>query len=603
MSKSSYPPISDYGFIGDCHSAALISKSGSIDWCCMPRIDSGSCFARILGWEQGGYCQICPTKEYQTSRKYIDDTLVLKTIFRTEDGKVQLIDCFPMKKGGEHHPYRQILRIVEGLEGEMDLRFDVLPRFDYGAVKPWTRQRGENHYIALGGSYGLLISGDFCISMKHRHHLNGVCTVKQGQRVHLSILYRHPEDLDEDLVDPPEIGELDERLSDTIEWWRDWASQGKTVGLYAEQARRSAIVLKALSNAPTGAIAAAATTSLPEAPGGSRNWDYRFSWVRDSVFTVRSLTELGYFKEADGFRRFIERSAAGSADELQILFGVGGERRLQEIEIAELEGYRGAKPVRVGNAAETQIQLDVYGELLDLTWRWHNFGHSPDEDYWEFLTELVNAAAKLWSTPDRGIWEIRGEPRHFVQSKAMCWAALDRGIKLAEELDCEAPLDEWRKVRDEIRRTVEERGYDRKRGVFIQAFDYLIMDSALLLLPSIGFIDYDDERMIRTTDTICNDLMEGGLLRRYAADDDGLGGKEGAFLACSFWLAECLAQQRRLKDAHEVFKRALSTANDLGLYSEEYDTEAEEMLGNFPQGLTHLSLIAAAVAIAKAEEQ
>ena len=420
MSKNSYPPISDYGFIGDCHSAALISKSGSIDWCCMPRIDSGSCFARMLGWQQGGYCQVCPTKKYEISRRYIDDTLVLETTFRTDDGEAKLIDCFPMRKGGEHHPHRQILRLVEGVRGEMELRFEIVPRFDYGAIKPWIRKRGENHYIALGGSYGLLISGDFCLNMTHRHQLDGVCTVKEGSRAHLSILYRRPEELDEDLVDPPEIQELDERLSETIDWWRDWVSQGNTISKYGEQARRSAIVLKALSNAPTGAIAAAATTSLPEAPRGSRNWDYRFSWVRDSVFTVRSLAELGYFKEADGFRRFIERSAAGSADELQILFGVGGERRLKETEIAELEGYRGAKPVRVGNAAETQIQLDVYGELLDLTWRWHNFGYSPDEDYWEFLTELVNAAAKLWSTPDRGIWEIRGEPRHFVQSKAMC---------------------------------------------------------------------------------------------------------------------------------------------------------------------------------------
>lgn len=603
MSKNSYPPISDYGFIGDCHSAALISKSGSIDWCCMPRIDSGSCFARMLGWDQGGYCQICPTADYEIKRKYIEDTLVLETVFRTDDAEAKLIDCFPMKKGGEHHPHRQILRLVEGVRGEMELRFEIVPRFDYGAIKPWIRERGENHYIALGGSYGLLISGDFCLTMKHRHQLDGVCTVKEGERAHLSILYRKPEELDEDLVDPPEVHELDERLSDTIEWWRDWVSQGKVLSTYGIQARRSAIVLKALSNAPTGAIAAAATTSLPEAPGGSRNWDYRFSWVRDSVFTVRSLAELGYFKEADGFRRFIERSAAGSADELQILFGVGGERRLNETEIVELEGYRGAKPVRVGNAAETQIQLDVYGELLDLTWRWHNFGYSPDEDYWEFLTELVNSAAKLWSTPDRGIWEIRGEPRHFIQSKAMCWAALDRGIRLAEELDREAPLSEWRKARGEIRRAIEERGYERKRGVFIQAFDYLIMDSALLLLPMMGFIEYDDERMIRTADAIRNDLMEEGLLRRYAADDDGLEGREGTFLACSFWLAECLAHQGRLQGAREIFEKALSTSNDLGLFSEEYDTEAGEMLGNFPQGLTHLSFIAAAVAIAKVEEK
>lgn len=603
MTSNDYPPISDYGYIGDCHSAALVSRSGSIDWCCMPRIDSGSCFARLLGWEHGGFCRICPTQEYSTSRSYIDDTLILDTRFYASGGEIRLIDCFPMKKGGEHHPYRQILRIVEGVKGEMELKFDVVPRFDYGAIKPWMKKRGENHFIAMGGSYGLLISGDFCLNMKHRHHLDGVCTVKEGQRVHLSILYGRPEELDEGLVEPPATEQLNERLEETIQWWRDWVAQGSMPGPYGRQVRRSAIVLKALSNAPTGAIAAAPTTSLPEVAGGSRNWDYRFSWVRDSVFTVRSLAALGYVKEADGFRRFIERSAAGSADELQILFGIGGERRLQEREILELEGYRGAKPVRVGNDAETQIQLDVYGELLDLAWRWHTFGHSPDEDYWEFLVELVDAAAKQWSSPDRGIWEIRGEPRHFVQSKAMCWAALDKGIKLAEELDREAPLNKWRKEREKVRRAIEEKGYDKRRGVFIQAFDYLVMDAALLLLPIIGFIDYDDERMLRTTDAVREQLMEDGLVRRYAPDDDGLEGKEGAFLACSFWLAECLAYQGRLEEAHDVFGKTMATANDLGLLSEEYDTDANEMLGNFPQGLTHLSLITAAVALAKMEDQ
>ncbi len=601
MAKDSYPPISDYGFIGDCHSAALISTAGSIDWCCMPRVDSGSCFARILGWERGGYCQIRPTKDYTSSRHYVEDTLVLETTFRTEDARARLIDCFPMRRGGEHRPYAQILRIVEGLEGEMELKVDVVPRFYYGAIKPWIRQRGENHYIALGGSYGLLISGDACLSAKHRHDLNGICTIREGQRRHLSILYRRPEELDEDLVEPPTIDELDQRLDVTIDWWRHWASQGQMLGSYGKQARRSAIVLKALTNAPTGAIAAAATTSLPEAPGGARNWDYRFSWVRDSVFTIRSLAELGYFKEADGFRRFIERSTAGSADELRILFGVGGERGLQEKEIAELEGYRGAKPVRIGNAAETQKQLDVYGELLDLAWRWHNSGHSPDEDYWAFLIEVVNAAATLWPTPDRGIWEMRADPRHFVYSKAMCWAALDRGIKLAEELGLEAPLEHWRQNRADVRRAIEERGYDKERGVFIQAFDWPASDSALLLLPSIGFIDYDDERMIRTVDTIRKELTEDGLLRRYCPEVDGLEGTEGTFLACSFWLAECLARQGRAKDARPIFERVLSTANDLGLHSEEYDTHMGEMLGNFPQALTHLSLIAAAVAIDQAE--
>jgi pentatricopeptide repeat protein len=314
------------------------------------------------------------------------------------------------------------------------------------------------------------------------------------------------------------------------------------------------------------------------------------------------LAEVGHTHEADELRRFIERTAAGSAAELQIVFGVGGERRLHEYEIEELEGYRRVKPVRVGNAAERQAQLDMYGELLDLAWSWHNRGHSPDDDYWEFLVGLINAAAKNWKNPDHGIWEMRCKPRHFVLSKAMCWAALDRGIKLAEDLDRKDSIKNWKKARDEVRRTVETKGYHARRGVFIQAFGWPEMDAALLLLPTIGFVDFDDERMIRTTDAIREDLGKEGLVRRYRTGNDGIKGKEGTFLACSFWLVECLARQRRLDEAHQVFKRALATGNELGLFSEEYNTKNREMLGNFPQGLTHLSIIAATVALAEMEQ-
>ena len=595
--QASYPPIGDYAFIADCHSSALVSKTGSIDWCCMPRVDSKSCFGRILDWEKGGYCQIIPSAAFEASRRYIPNSLVLETTFRTGAGEVRVCDCMTMRRGGQHNPYRQILRIVEGVSGRVEVNLTVSPRLDYGAVKPWVRKRADNHFIAIGGSDGLLISGDFPMEMIRRHDLGGSCTIGKGERRRISILYRKPEDLDEGLIKAPEISELDRRMEETIDWWRAWSSAGKTQGPYAELVMTSARVLKGLSNAPTGAIAAAPTTSLPEAPGGSRNWDYRFTWIRDSAFTVRSLWELGYHREADGFRRFVERSTAGSAEELQILFGVGGERRLTELDIPELDGYGGAKPVRVGNAAEGQVQLDVYGELLDLAWRWHTLGQSPDDDYWEFLVELVNAAAVLWQNPDRGIWEIRGEPRHFVHSKAMCWSALHRGIKLAEELGRQAPLDKWRKACREVRSAIEEKGYDRKRGIFVQAFGQPHLDSALLLLPLAGFVEYRDERMVRTTDAIMKELSEDGLLRRYSADGDGLEGTEGVFLACSFWLAESLARQGRKEMAESVFKRLVATGNDLGLFSEEFDTSTGKMLGNFPQGLTHLSLIAAAVAL------
>jgi GH15 family glucan-1,4-alpha-glucosidase len=595
--QSGCPRIGDYGYIADCHSSALVSKNGSIDWCCMPRIDSASCFGRLLDWEKGGYCQIVPEGPYQTSRRYLKDTLILETTFRTESGEARLIDCFPMRKGGRHEPHQQIVRVAECIKGNITLLVNVVPRFDYGAIKSWIRSYRKDHFIALGGKDGLLISGDMRLDMKHRHHLTGRCVLKAGDKVRLSIMYRSPEVLDEGIIDVPDGEELDRRVEETIRWWHSWSSQGNIDGPCAELARRSAVVLKGLSNAPTGAIAAAATTSLPEFPRGSRNWDYRYTWIRDSSFTVRSLAEIGYVREADGFRRFVERSTAGSADELQILFGVGGERRLSEYVIDELSGYRGARPVRIGNAAEKQIQLDVYGELLELSWNWYKRGHTPDDDYWEFLVELINAAGKNWRNPDQGIWEMRGKPRHFVQSKAMCWVALDRGIKLAEQLGRDGPIEVWKRERDELRRTIETKGYDKSRGVFIQAFDHPVMDSSLLLLPIFNFVDYGDERMVLTTNAIMEDLGNDGLLYRYPQGDDGMTEGEGVFLACSFWLVECLAQQGRHDEADTVMRRALSTGNDLGLFSEEYFVATGEMLGNYPQGLTHLSLIAAAVAL------
>jgi len=602
MNTNCYPPIDHYGFIADCHSAALVSKTGSIDWCCMPRIDSSSCFGRILDWEKGGYCQVTPAIRYESKRRYLDRSLVLETIFRTDTGQARLIDCFTMRRGGEHDPYRQILRVIEGLRGTVEFRLDIVPRFDFGAIKPWIRRYRQDCHIAIGGCDGLLISGDISVKMKHRHDMSGIFTVAAGQRKHLSILHRLPESLGENLVDVPDPAELDGRLQETVAWWQTWCARGHISGPYAGQLQRSATVLKGLSNAPTGAIAAAATTSLPESPGGSRNWDYRFSWIRDSSFTVRSLAQLNHVNEADGFRRFIERSAAGSADQLQVLYGIGGERRLHEYEIGDLEGYRGAKPVRIGNAAESQIQLDAYGELLDLAWHWHCRQHSPDDDYWEFLVDLVNKVCDCWKTADCGIWEFRGDRRHFVHSKVMCWAALNYGVKLAGAIGRNAPVEKWQKARDAVRQAVESQGYDPERGIFIQAFDHPAMDCALLLLPMVGFVAYDDKRMIRTTDAVRGELGENGLLRRYSDGDDGMHGREGVFLACSFWLAECLARQHRLDEAHQTFQRALAVGNDLGLFAEEYDSAADEMLGNFPQGLTHLSLITAAVALNEIEE-
>ena len=423
--------------------------------------------------------------------------------------------------------------------------------------------------------------------------------VREGEEVHLSIQFVRPELLDREPPSPPESPELGRRLEETVAWWREWASRVRLDGPFGPGAVRSAMLLKALTHAPTGAMVAAPTTSLPEIIGGSANWDYRYSWIRDSSFAARVLTELGRDEEADGFRRFVERSAAGQADDLQIAYGVGGERRIDEFELSHVEGYRGSRPVRIGNQAARQVQLDVYGYLLDLSWRWHERGNSPDDDYWRFLVDLVDAAAARWGEPDRGIWEVRGRPQHFVHSKVMCWAAIDRGLGLARECSRKAPVRRWTKARDEIRRAIERQGFDRRRGVYVRAFGTRAMDAALLLLPSVGFVDYADERMIRTTDAIREELGEAGLLRRFSPRREG-GRSEGVFLPCSFWLVEDLVRQDRVEEAREVFDGAVATANDLGLFSEQFDPTTGEMLGNFPQGLTHLSHIAAAVALTAA---
>ena len=595
-----YPPIGDYALIGDCHSVALVSRTGSIDWGCPRRFDAGSCFARLLDWDHGGHCSITPTELSEPPlRSYVDGTLVLATTFRTNEGECKLYDCCTMRRGGAAHPRRELLRVVEGVRGRVELRLHLVVRFDYGEVKPWIRQHGRRQWSAIGGDDALVISCDAELHRIDNHDLEAVFSVGEGERVRLSVFGAEPATIDPSPPHPPQPEELDKRLDETIKWWQRWRSQGRLDGPYGDAALRSAVVLKALTNAPTGAVVAAATTSLPEAIGAGRNWDYRYSWVRDSQFTVRSLGELGFEKEADGFRRFVERSAAGSVENLQIMYGVGGERRLVELELPHLEGYKRSAPVRIGNAAAKQLQLDVFGYLLDLAWEWHSMGSSPDDDYWRFLLTLVDAAAERWKEPDSGIWEMRGEPRHFVHSKAMCWVAVDRGVRLAEDSMRRAPTRRWKAARDEIRRELESKGFDAGSNTFVQSYGSSEVDASLLLLPNFGFIAYDDPRMVGTTDAVRRELdVGGGLLRRYKGEDS-LEGTEGTFLACSFWLVECLAHQGRLDEARQVFERAAGTANDLGLFSEEVDIKDGTLLGNFPQGISHFSHVAAAVALAQ----
>jgi GH15 family glucan-1,4-alpha-glucosidase len=586
------PPIGEYALIGDGRAAALVSRTGSIDWCCMPRLDCASCFGRLLDWRRGGYCMVGAAEHgFDVTRGYLDGTLVLETRLAGPTGEARILDCFLL--GEEGGP--ELLRVVDGERGRVELELRIAARFDYGDLPPWLRRHDDGVFTAVGGGTGLVIATAARLDA-HEHDLHGRCVVRAGERVRLSIAFVAPEDVEAAGRRPARDDELDRRLQRTIDLWREWSAQASFSGPRREGVVRSAVVLKALANPRTGAIAAAATTSLPESPGGELNWDYRFSWVRDAVFTLRSLTEVGFVGEADAFRRFVERSAAASVDGLQIMYGVGGERRLPEATLDELEGYRGARPVRIGNAASTERQHDVYGHLLEQASRWHERGHVPEDDYWRFLVDVVDAAAANWRLPDSGIWESRDAPRHFVHSKVMCWTALDRGITLADHLGRDAPVERWRREREEVRAAVERDGWDAERGVFVQAFGSERLDAAVLLLPRVGFVAWDDERMVRTVDAIRDGLDADGLLLRYRSDASP---PEGAFLACSFWLAECLARQGRRREAEEVFDRAAACGSDLGLLAEECDPTTGELLGNFPQGLSHLSYISAAVALAE----
>ncbi|HEY2037527.1 MAG TPA: glycoside hydrolase family 15 protein [Steroidobacteraceae bacterium] len=604
-----YPPIADYALIGDCHSAALVSRQGSIDWCCLPRFDSDSCFGRLLDWEKGGYFQISPAKRFTSRREYIEKSLVLVTTFRAGRSEARLIDFFAMRAGGAERPRREIVRIVEGVSGTLRLNVRFVPRLDFGEVKPWVRASSGGAYVAVGSNAGLTIFGDVPLQPGSDHDLEGTLEVRADSRYHIGLQFLPPEESEHGHSTAKEVAHLAEHYEETMRWWREWSAKIRTHNGQLPPGKgsgtavaRSAIVLKALCYAPTGAIIAAPTTSLPERTGGERNWDYRYCWLRDSIFTVHALSNLGLQAEAEGMRRFIQRTASGNAEELQVLYAVDGKRRIPEIRLPKLDGWRQSRPVRIGNGAATQFQADMYGLVMELSWRWSERGEQPDENYWGFLTAIVEVAIARRHLKDRGIWEIRSRPLHFVHSKVMCWAAVDGGIALAERHGLPAPIDRWREERDGMRADIEKRGYDRKRGIFVRSYGSKEVDAALLLLPAVEFVAWDDERMVRTTDAIAKDLSRDGLVMRYDAKD-GLRGREGVFIACTFWLAECLAHQRRHAQARQAFDRACRCANDLGLFAEEFDPKKGEMLGNFPQGLTHLAHVSAALALEQPAEK
>lgn len=591
--ESAYPPISDYAFISDCHGTALVSRAGSIDWCCLPRIDSDSCFGRLLDWEKGGYAALAPAGGgFTAARRYLPGTMVVETRFSSESAEALLYDFFAMQTDARDQPLHSLFRIVEGVRGTVEMDARISPRFDYGEIIPHFQFHRDGVHTAVGGNKALLIRSDCGLSQQPHHELGARFQVEAGQRKRMLIRYAEPESLGELAAEEFAWEEADACLKNTCAWWEDWTARMRRRGEVDAHTIRSTVVLKALMYERTGAIAAAATTSLPESIGAERNWDYRFSWVRDSVFAVRALYALGYEDEAARFLSFIQRCSAGSAEQLQIMYAVDGKRRLTEIELGWLEGYRQSRPVRIGNRAYLQNQLDVFGEIIEVAWLWHSSGRRIDRQYWEFLKSVIDVVSVKWKERDHGIWEFRGRARHYVHSKVMCWAALDHGLKLVQENGFDAPLPEWTRMRDAIRHAIESKGYDARRGIFTQAFDSPYLDASLLLMPRTGFIDNDDPRMLRTTDAICAALDRNGLLARYDSPDN-LCGHEGVFLPCTFWLAACLAYQGKRALAEKYYRHALACANDVGLMSEEFDEREGRMLGNFPQVLTHVSQIAA----------
>jgi GH15 family glucan-1,4-alpha-glucosidase len=581
-----YPRIDDYAFLGDGIGVALVSTAGSIDWACLRRIDAGSAFGRLLDWDTAGYCRVAPTEPAtDVGRCYVEDSMVLQTTTTTASGTVTVTDLLVLDEDG--YPAGKLLRVAEGVTGEVELRITVAARYDYGQLRPWVREERDGLHTLVGGDDGLLVWCDARLDTVDEADLVGTIRLGPGDRCRLLLDEELPHLLDA-APEPPDGEAMDRMVEETVTGWRQIREDADV----PTELRRSALVLRALGNADTGAIAAAATTSLPEVPGGDWNWDYRYTWIRDSWLAVRSLADLGDVDCADRFRRFVERSAAGQVDELQIAFGVGGEHDLFERTLDHLEGWRGCGPVRIGNAASTQVQLDAYGSLLELAWLWYERGHEPDDDWWRFLCELVDHAADHWDDPDHGIWEIRDEARHYVHSKVFAWVALDRGLKLGEQLDRvgEERLARWQAAADACRSAILERGV--RDGHLVEVFDDDAVDAALLLIPSVGFLPWDDPLMVATVDAVRERLVVDGFVRRHEGWDD-----EGAFLPCSFWMVECLAHQGRLDEAQALFDRVTATANDVGLFAEEWDTRTGEPLGNYPQALTHLSHITAALAL------
>jgi GH15 family glucan-1,4-alpha-glucosidase len=577
--------LEDYGLVGDMQSAALVGRDGGIDWLCVPRFDSPSCLSAILGDERHGRWLVTPTDEaHATSRRYRPGTLVLETEFETAGGAVRLIDFMPRRGDG---PPR-LIRIVEGLRGRVPMRMDLSLRPEYGSIRPWVEGVPDGA-TATAGPDEFRLSTPVELQVKDGSMLAEFMAA-EGTRTRLTLSWNLS-------YEPsPMVEDADSALARTEAWWRVWSARCAYDGLYRDEVLTSLIVLKAMTSEPTGALVAAPTTSLPEDLGGVRNWDYRYCWLRDSVLALQALLDAGYTEEAVAFRDFLVRVGTGDPSKIQIMYGIGGERRLTEYELPDLPGYEGSKPVRVGNAASEQFQLDVYGEVAAVMFLGAETLGTIDKRLWPRWRTIVEHVETIWRNPDDGIWEARGPQRHYTYSKVMAWVVFDRAVRIAEQYALEAPLDRWKQTRDEIHREVCERGYDAERRTFTQYYGSKELDSSVLNIPLVGFLPGTDDRVTGTIDAVTRELGRDGFVSRYstAETDDGLPGDEGQFLACSFWLVSALAQNGRVDQARALFERLVGLANDLGLLAEEYDVGRRRQVGNFPQAFSHLTLIVAA---------
>jgi GH15 family glucan-1,4-alpha-glucosidase len=575
--------IEDYALIGDLGTAALVGRDGSIDWLCWPHFDSEACFAALLGEPKNGRARIAPKdKNARVTRRYRGDTLILETRFETADGAATLIDFMPPRTGEDSH----VVRIVVGERGRVEFESELVLRFGYGANVPWVTRLPDGTRRAITGPDMVIMRTPVGIRGKDLTTVADF-TVAAGERIPFVLSYAPSH------LDPPEPVDVDACLAKTEKFWQDWTGRNKISCPWDAAVRRSLITLKALTYAPTGGLCAAPTTSLPEFIGGERNWDYRFCWLRDATLTLLALMNAGYYDEAQAWRDWLLRAAMGSPSQIQIMYGLRGERRLTEWQVPWLAGYENSAPVRIGNAAHNQRQLDIFGEVMDALHQARKGGLPRIDAGWDLEQALLAHLEKIWVERDNGIWEVRGGREHFTFSKVMAWVAFDRAIKSAESFNLPGPVEHWRKIRDHIHNDVCERGFDSELVSFVRAYGSKELDASLLLLPALGFLPPEDPRIRATVEAIERELVVDGLVLRYDTDksEDGLPAGEGVFLACSFWLVDAYLMLGRRDDAVALFERLLALRNDVGLLSEEYEPRSKRLVGNFPQAFSHLALV------------